>query len=144
MLGLLSIGLPKKAIALALAAVVMAATLAVAPVSTSVPVVRDVPIIGDLIADGPSASAHVQQQCTTYTTYSYPTRHSMQNGGQPVPITRTICISVAHTHPRPWWKRALVGGSGGALCAGVAVPLGPGGMLAAGAICGGLMAGVSG
>lgn len=130
MLGMLTVSFPKKAVALALAAIVLTTTLVVAPVSVSVPVVRDVPVIGDLIAGGPSASAHVQQECITYTTYVYPTYQSMQHGAQPVPTTVTRCYSVAHTHQSSW-KPWVLGGIGLLGCGAIGV-----GNAAAGYLCG--------
>lgn len=146
MLSLLDIGLPKKAVALALAAAVLSATLVVAPVSVSVPIVRDVPVVGDLISGGPSASAHVQQECITYTTYVYPTYQSMKHGAQPVPTTVTRCYSVAHEHPRPWWQGAQLGAAAGLACGGVTTVATGGNVVAglyAGGACGALVGAVS-
>ncbi len=147
MLSLLSFGLPKRAVALALAVVVVATTLAVALLPRSVPVVRDVPVGGDLVAAGPKAGAHVVQQCYTYTTYSYPTYQAQQHGAQPVARQVTRCYGVAHDHPPPWWQRALIGGAAGLACGGVTTVATGGNVAAglyAGAACGALIGGVSG
>ena len=133
MLGLLSIGLPGKAISLALATVVLATSLAVVPVPASIPLIDD---------STETASAHTQRSCTWEpTTVTTRTR----SGGEWVTSTvtrwRQVCVNVSHTH---WWERALIGGSSGYLCATVALPLGPGGAVAAGFACGALMGGVTG
>ena len=132
MLGLLSIGLPGKAISLALATVVLATSLAVVPVPASIPLIDD---------STETASAHTQTSCTWEpTTVTTRTRSGGEWTTSTVTRWRRVCVNVSHLH---WWERALVGGSAATLCAGVASPLSPAGMLVAAAACGALTGGVS-
>lgn len=89
MLGLLTVSLPKKALSLALATVMLATSLAVAPVPEWVPVV----------GDGNKAQAHDAQTCWT----EYHTVWIQNSDGRHYPHTYPVrtCRSVAHTHPPP-------------------------------------------
>lgn len=118
MLGLLTVGLPQRAVALALAAVVLATTLAVVPVPASVPLVGD---------GSESASAHVQRQCETYQTLSCTSRQARLNGSQPVWITRTRCWSVPHTHRS--WQPWVLGGIAVMGCGAIGVASAPAGFI---------------
>ena len=86
-------------------------------------------------------SAHTQRSCS-WTPYTVTTR-ARENGEW---VSRTVtrwcqvCVSVSHTH---WWERALIGGSAGWLCAGVALPAGGIGAAAAGAGCSALFGAIS-
>ena len=143
MLGLLSVGLPKKAIALALAAVVLATSLVLAPKPASVPLVDSLPAVGDFITDNSSASAHRQQSCHTYTTWRYYSGYGESGWYQ---TTETVCQDVPHTH-QSWWRRVVLGVGAGLACGGFAAAA-TGGNVAAGiyvgAACSGAVQGAGG
>jgi len=111
MLGLLTMGLSRKALSLTLAAVMLATTLAVAPIPEWVPVV----------GDGNRAQAHDAQTCWT----EYHTVWIQDSDGRHYPHSYPVrtCRSVAHTHPPPpnypiWLQAGLTFGCAAVSAAG--------------------------
>ena len=133
-IGVWTWALPKRAVAAAVAAIVLATTLVVAPLPVDVPLVQEVPVVGDLVADTP-ASAHTQTACYQQAYVYYPNASGLGRPGEPEIGYRTVCYNVAHSH---FWSNLFYGitTTGGCAVAGViatpAVGLGCG-MLFAGA-----------
>lgn len=120
MLSLLTIDQPRKAIGLALAAVVLSTTLVVTPLVEELPLVEEVPLLGDLIAG--NASAHTQQECYQQAYVYYPNASGLGRPGERQIGYRTACYNVAHSH---FWRNFAYGMLTGTGCAGAGILAGP-------------------
>lgn len=97
MFGLLLAGFPKRALAIAVAVTIAATAFVAAPMPDRIPIVENVPVIGDFVSG--SADAHTVQNCTTQWRTNWV--QNSDGSWEKVSYPYRSCVNVPHAHRPP-------------------------------------------